>query len=113
MQDIPKSAGEIHHCPGPAMAGGILATGGSKRCITVSTLAEAEFYATEGFEVLKGYGSTGEDEWESTGVGKGVGKCPTLGILNITFKYVLEIISPVGFNWDMYQHLFNVNQWDF
>ena len=44
------------------MAGGILATGGSKRCITVSTLAEAEFYATEGFEVLKGYGSTGEDE---------------------------------------------------
>ncbi len=31
--------------------GGILATGGSKRCITVSTLAEAEFYADAGFEV--------------------------------------------------------------
>eukprot|EP00434_Breviolum_minutum_P016251 symbB.v1.2.014321.t1/scaffold1020.1/size145545/9 len=30
--------------------GGILATGGSKRCITVSTLAEAEFYADAGFE---------------------------------------------------------------
>jgi D-serine deaminase-like pyridoxal phosphate-dependent protein len=33
------------------MAGGILATGGTKRCITVSTLAEAEFYADAGFEV--------------------------------------------------------------
>lgn len=30
--------------------GGILATGGTKRCITVSTLAEAEFYADAGFE---------------------------------------------------------------
>ena len=30
--------------------GGILATGGSKRCIAVSTLAEAEFYADAGFE---------------------------------------------------------------
>ena len=25
----------------------------------------------------------------------GVGKCPSLGILNITFKYLLEIISPI------------------
>ena len=25
----------------------------------------------------------------------GVGKCPFLGILNITFKYLLEIISPI------------------
>jgi hypothetical protein len=25
----------------------------------------------------------------------GFGKCPTLGILNITFKYLLEIISPI------------------
>ena len=28
----------------------------------------------------------------------GVGKCPILGILNITFKYLLEIISPI-FGW--------------
>ena len=25
----------------------------------------------------------------------GVGKCPILGILDITFKYLLEIISPI------------------
>ena len=25
----------------------------------------------------------------------GVGKCPVLGILNITFKYLLVIISPI------------------
>ena len=25
----------------------------------------------------------------------GVGKCPSLGILNITLKYLLEIISPI------------------
>eukprot|EP00913_Durusdinium_trenchii_P019094 g17944.t1 len=30
--------------------GGVLATDGTKRCITVSTLAEAEFYADAGFE---------------------------------------------------------------
>ena len=24
-----------------------------------------------------------------------VGKCPLLGILNITFKYLLEIVSPI------------------
>ena len=28
-------------------------------------------------------------------VRSGVGKCPFLGILNITFKYLLEIISPI------------------
>ena len=33
-----------------ARAGGVLATGGTKRCIAVSTLAEAEFYADHGFE---------------------------------------------------------------
>ena len=31
-------------------------------------------------------------EWSCS---SGVGKCPFLGILNITFKYLLEIISPI------------------
>eukprot|EP00438_Fugacium_kawagutii_P013045 Skav208338 [mRNA] locus=scaffold1961:411692:420858:+ [translate_table: standard] len=34
------------------LQGGVLATGGTKRCIAVSTLAEAEFYAEGGFELL-------------------------------------------------------------
>ena len=48
-----KSPGQVACCPFSCHRpkGGILATGGSKRCITVSTLAEAEFYADAGFEV--------------------------------------------------------------
>jgi len=36
----------------------------------------------------------------------GVGKCPFLGILNITFKYLLDPNTWVMFNWDIYQPLF-------
>ncbi len=30
--------------------GGVIATGGTKKCVVISTLKEAEFYADNGFE---------------------------------------------------------------
>ena len=61
------------------------------------------------------HGSVADKDGEVYGLCEGdllfavVGKCPFLGILNISFKDLLEIIHPnsrVMFDWDIYQPLF-------
>ena len=49
-------------------------------------------------EKNQAFSNSTNSEWTQVtyGIGDtGVGKCPFLGILNITFKYLLEIISPI------------------